>query len=85
MSVAVATSPVIIVTNPAAGFAAHIGDAHIYYPIAAAFTLAAVAGSLPAARLASRLPAGRLRHWFAYLVYAVAVFVVAQSLLNPTS
>ncbi len=85
MSVAVATSLVIIVTNSAAGFAAHIGDAHIDYPIAAAFTLAAVAGSLPAARLASRLPAGRLRHWFAYLVYAVAVFVVAQSLLNPTS
>ena len=85
MSVAVATSLVIIVTNSLAGFAAHIGDAHIDYPIAAAFTLAAVAGSLPAARLASRLPAERLRHWFAYLVFAVAVFVVAQTLLNPTT
>ena len=44
------------------------------------FTLAAVAGSL-AAPLATRLPADRLRRWFAYLVLAVAAFVVIQTLL----
>ena len=85
MTVAVGTSLVIIVINSAAGFAAHAGDAALDYRVAAAFTLAAVAGSLAAARIASRLPAERLRRWFAYLVFAVAAFVAAQALLNPTA
>ena len=34
---------------------------------------------------ASRLPADRLRQWFAYLVFAVAVFVAGQAILNPTT
>ena len=46
-------------------------------------TVAAVAGSLAAARLASRLPGERLRRWFAYLVFAVAVFVIVQAVINP--
>ena len=49
------------------------------------FTLAAVAGSLLAAPLATRLPAHRLRRWFAYLVLAIAAFVVAQALFNPAA
>ena len=85
MTVAVGTSLVIIVINSAAGFAAHAGDAALDYRVAAAFTLAAVAGSLAAARIASRLPAERLRRWFAYLVFAGAAFVAAQALLNPTA
>lgn len=83
MTVAVGTSLAIIVINSAAGFAAHAGDTTIDYGIAASFTVAAIVGSLVAARVATRLPAARLRRWFAYLVFAVAVFVAAQALLNP--
>jgi len=32
--------------------------------------------------LATRLSADRLRRWFAFLVLAIAAFVVAQALLN---
>ena len=85
MTVAVGTSLVIIVINSVAGFAAHAGDADLDYRIALAFTAAAVVGSLASARVASRLPAERLRRWFAYLVFAVAAFVVVQALINPSA
>lgn len=85
MTVAVGTSLVIIVINSVAGFAAHAGDAALDYRIALAFTAAAVVGSLASARVAARLPAERLRRWFAYLVFAVAAFVVVQALINPPS
>jgi uncharacterized protein len=85
MTVAVGTSLVIIVINSVAGFAAHAGDAALDYRIALAFTAAAVVGSLASARVASRLPAERLRRWFAYLVFAVAAFVVVQALINPSA
>jgi hypothetical protein len=85
MTVAVGTSLVIIVINSVAGFAAHAGDAALDYRIALAFTAAAVVGSLASARVAARLPAERLRRWFAYLVFAVAAFVMVQALINPPS
>ncbi len=83
MTAAVGTSLVIIVVNSIAGFAAHAGDATLDYGIAGAFTLAAVAGSLAASRIATRLPAKGLRRAFAYLVFAVAAFVIIQAVLNP--
>lgn len=83
MAVAVGTSLLIIVINSAAGFAAHAGDAQLDYQVAGAFTAAAVIGSLVAARFATRLPADRLRRWFAYLVFAVAAFVIIEAIVNP--
>jgi uncharacterized membrane protein YfcA len=83
MAAALGTSLVVIVLNSAAGFAAHAGGAAIDYRITAAFTLAAIAGSLTAGRLTTRLPADRLRPAFAYLVLAVAALVVAQALFGP--
>ncbi|MFP5372225.1 MAG: sulfite exporter TauE/SafE family protein, partial [Actinomycetes bacterium] len=83
ITVAVGTSLVIIVINSVAGLAAHAGDAALDYPVVGAFTVAAVVGSLAASRLAYRLPAARLRRWFAYLVFAVAAFVIVQSLGDP--
>jgi uncharacterized membrane protein YfcA len=83
MATAVATSLVVIVINSAAGFTAHLSDATIDAGIAVAFTGAAVLGSLAAGRLAPRLPGERLRRWFAYLVLVVAVYVVAQTVLDP--
>ncbi|MFN2494592.1 MAG: sulfite exporter TauE/SafE family protein [Pseudonocardiaceae bacterium] len=84
MPAAVGTSLVIVVINSAAGFAAHAGQATLDYRITGAFTLTAILGSLAAARLATRLPADRLRRWFAYLVLAVAAFVIIQAATNPT-
>ncbi|MCU7729391.1 sulfite exporter TauE/SafE family protein [Actinoplanes sp. KI2] len=80
MPAAVATSLLIIVINSAAGFAAHAGDAPIDYPIATAFTVTAIAGSLAAARLATRVPTRRLQRLFAYLVFGVAAFVVIRTI-----
>ena len=51
MATAVATSLVVIVTNSAAGFTAHLSDTSINAGIAAAFTGAAVLGSLAAGRV----------------------------------
>jgi uncharacterized membrane protein YfcA len=82
MPTAVGTSLVVIVLNSAAGFAAHADDAVVDYRITAAFTLAAITGSLTAGRLATRLPADRLRPAFAYLVLAVAALVITQALLD---
>lgn len=85
MPAAVGTSLLIIVINSAAGFAAHASDATLDYGIAAAFTIAAVAGSLAASKIAARLPAEKLRRAFAYLVFAVAAFVIVQAVLNPAT
>ena len=83
MGIAIGTSLVIIVINSVAGFTAHAGEAALDYPVVGTFTVAAVVGSLAASRLASRLPAARLRRWFAYLVFAVASFVIVQAVINP--
>lgn len=85
MTVAVGTSLLVIVINSAAGFAAHAGDTTLDYRLTAAFTLAAIVGSVTAGQAATRLPADRLRRWFAYFVLAVAAFVTVQTLLNPAA
>ena len=85
MVTATATSLVIIVINSAAGFTAHLGDANLDLQTAAAFTGAAILGSLAAGRLAPHLPSQKLRLWFAYLVLAVAAYVVVQVVISLTS
>lgn len=85
MAVAVGTSLLVIIVNSAAGFAAHAGDTALDHRLTAAFTLAAIVGSMIAGRVATRLPADRLRRWFAYLVLAVAAFVTVQALINPAA
>ena len=82
MATATATSLIVIVINSAAGFTAHLGDANLDLQTAAAFTGAAVLGSLAAGQLAPGLPSQKLRRWFAYLVLAVAVYVAIQATLS---
>ncbi|WP_037970837.1 sulfite exporter TauE/SafE family protein [Streptosporangium amethystogenes] len=82
MTAAVGTSLLIVVVNSAAGFVAHADGADLDYTVIGAFTTAAVIGSLAAARLGRYLDAERLRRWFAYLVLVVAVFVLAQGVLD---
>lgn len=85
MTVAVGTSLVVIAVNSAAGFAAHAGGADLDYALAAVFTAAAIVGSLIAGRIASRLAADTLRRWFAYLVLAVAAYVLLQAVVDPAA
>lgn len=85
MDVAIGTSLLVIVVNSVAGFLAHVGDATLDYGITAAFTVAAVAGSLAAARWAHHVDTDRLRRWFAWFVLAVAAFVVVQALVDPAA
>ncbi|RKS76729.1 hypothetical protein BZB76_2087 [Actinomadura pelletieri DSM 43383] len=85
MTTAIGTSLIIVIVNSAAGFGAHAGDASLDYGVIAAFTAAAITGSLVAARLTRYLDADRLRRWFAYLVLGVAAFVAAQAALSPAA
>jgi uncharacterized membrane protein YfcA len=79
MTVAVGTSLVIVVLNSTAGFVAHAGSVELDWRLLAAFTGAAVAGSLTAGRLARRVDAARLQRGFAWLVLVVATFVAGQA------
>lgn len=82
MGSAVATSLAVIVINSASGFAAHLGDAPLDPGLTLAFAGTAVVGSLIAGRLARQIPTARLQRWFAYLVLAVAAFVLIQVALG---
>lgn len=81
MPIAIGTSLVIIVANSVAGFVSHIGDAGIDWSITAAFAGTAVVTSLVAGHLGTRLDTVRLQRWFAYLVFAVAAYVLVDTIL----
>ncbi len=80
MSVAVGTSLVVIVANSAAGLIAQADGLGGNWALTAAFTGAAIAGSLVAGRLSTRIDTDKLRTWFAYLVFAVAGYVLVDTL-----
>lgn len=80
MPVAVGTSLLIIVANSAAGVVSHLQGLHINWTVAAAFAATATTASLAAGHLGTRLYTGRLQRWFAVLVFAVAAFVVVDTL-----
>ena len=71
---------VIIVVNSAAGFVSHLHGLQIDWAVTASFAGAATVCSLIAGSLATRLHTERLQRWFAYLVFAVATFVVIDTI-----
>ncbi|MFD6677429.1 sulfite exporter TauE/SafE family protein [Rhodococcus zopfii] len=79
MSVAVGTSLVIIVANSAAGLLSHLSGTSIDWAITAAFAGTAIAGSLIAGHLGTRADTDRLQRWFAYLVFAVAAYILVDT------
>ncbi|OAK53837.1 sulfite exporter TauE/SafE family protein [Rhodococcoides kyotonense] len=81
MSVAVGTSLVVIVANSAAGLIAQADGLGGNWALTAAFAGAAIAGSLVAGKLSTRIDTDKLRTWFAYLVFAVAGYVVVDTLV----
>ncbi|MCX2933221.1 sulfite exporter TauE/SafE family protein [Mycobacterium sp. CVI_P3] len=80
MPIAVGTSLLIIVANSAAGVVSHLHRLHIDWGVAAGFAGTAIVASLVAGHLGTRLDTNRLRRWFAVLVFAVAAFIVVDTL-----
>jgi hypothetical protein len=86
MPVAVGTSLVIVLLNSVAGLVAHLrAAAHLNLTITGAFTSGALLAAAMSGPFAARLPPERLRRWFAYLVFAVALFVAGQAILQPAA
>jgi uncharacterized membrane protein YfcA len=81
MPIAIGTSLLIIAANSAGGVFAHLHHAQINWAVTTAFVASAIVGSLLAGQLGTRVDTGRLRHWFAYLVFAVATYVLVDTLL----
>jgi uncharacterized membrane protein YfcA len=81
MPIAIGTSLLIIVANSTAGVLSHVPGASVDWSITAAFVSTAVAGSLIAGHFGTKLDTARLQHWFAYLVFAVACYVVVDTVL----
>jgi uncharacterized protein len=80
MSAAVGTSLVVISMKSFAGLAGYLAVVEIDWPLAAAFTAAAVTGSLAGSRLAARIDQDTLRVAFGWFVVAMGTFVLAQQL-----
>ncbi|MFE3293876.1 sulfite exporter TauE/SafE family protein [Rhodococcus sp. NPDC059234] len=78
MSVAVGTSLVIVTANSGSGLLAYLGNLSLDWGLVAVFTATAIGGSLIAGRYGKKVDTARLQKWFAYLIFAVAVFVLVQ-------
>ncbi|NKY33093.1 sulfite exporter TauE/SafE family protein [Nocardia speluncae] len=80
MPLAVGTSLLIIVANSAAGLVAHLGAGGIDWAVTGLFAGAALAGSLIAGHFGTKTNTERLQRWFAYLVFAVAAYVLVDTI-----
>jgi uncharacterized protein len=81
MSTAIGTSLLIIIANSVAGIASHLDGITVDWQVTAAFVAAAMATSLVAGYLGTRTDTARLQRWFAYLVFAVAAYVLVDTLI----
>ena len=81
MPIAVGTSLLIVAANSAGGVVAHLHGTQINWAVTTAFVASAIVGSLIAGRVGTRIETGRLQHWFAYLVFAVATYVLVDTVL----
>lgn len=80
MSTAVGTSLLIITANSVTGAVSHLHAISVDWSIAIGFVMAAMAASAVAGRVGTRVDTTRLQRWFAYLVLAVAVYVVVDTI-----
>jgi uncharacterized membrane protein YfcA len=81
MSTAIGTSLLIIIANSVAGIVSHLDGIHVDWHVTAAFVAAAMATSLVAGHVGTRTDTDRLQRWFAYLVFAVAAYVLVDTLI----
>lgn len=82
MSTAIGTSLLIIVANSVAGTASHLTGVDVDWSSTAAFIAAAMVASLIAGQVGTKVDTARLQRWFAYLVFAVAAYVVVATVVG---
>ncbi len=76
---AIATSLVVITVTSGAGLIGHLRLTHFDWRIAGIFLALAIVGMLAGRKFASHVETERLRHWFAWFVLVVAIFVIAEN------
>ncbi|MCW5882008.1 MAG: sulfite exporter TauE/SafE family protein [Anaerolineae bacterium] len=84
MTSAVATSLPIIALNSASGFLGHLSQGPLDWGVTLRFVALGAVGVVIGVRLANRVPAYKLRAWFAWFVIAVALYMLARTLLPLT-
>ncbi|WP_052668462.1 sulfite exporter TauE/SafE family protein [Nitriliruptor alkaliphilus] len=81
MATAVGTSLVVIAVKSGAGLLGYLSSTSVDWRLAAAFTAAAIVGSLGGGRLAGRVPDETLRRAFGWFVLAMGVVMIMQQFL----
>ncbi|MGW8946989.1 sulfite exporter TauE/SafE family protein [Streptomyces koyangensis] len=82
MKAAVGTSLLVIIINSLAALAPRTGTADgLDWAVIAPFTGAAILGAWDGKRLAAKLSGNRLQHVFAYVLLAVAAFMLLDTLI----
>ncbi|MEW1893708.1 MULTISPECIES: sulfite exporter TauE/SafE family protein [unclassified Streptomyces] len=82
MKAAVGTSLLVIIINSLAALATRTGTAEgLEWAVIAPFTGAALLGAWDGKRLAAKLTGNRLQHIFAYVLLAVAAFMLLDTLI----
>ena len=67
--------------NSVTGIFAHLQGINVDWQVTAAFVAAAMAASLAAGYFGTKTDTTRLQRWFAYLVFAVAAYVLVDTLI----
>ena len=81
---AISASLIVIAVASAVGALPKVRANQVQWRLAgifAAFVGTAIVGSLIAGHLGSKVDTSRLQHWFAYLVFAVAAYVLLDTLV----
>lgn len=79
MSAAIGTSLLIIIANSVTGIVSHLDAISVDWPVTIAFVAAAMATSLVAAHVGNKADTARLQRWFAYVVFAIAAYVLIDT------
>lgn len=82
MTVAAATSLLIIAINSAVSLVARVGSAHFQWSIIVPFTVAAMLASLAGKMIAGRLPDKVLTRTFAIVLICIGAYVAIQNIVQ---
>ncbi|GAA1712490.1 MULTISPECIES: sulfite exporter TauE/SafE family protein [Dietzia] len=85
MTVAVGTSLLVIAMKSFAGLGGYLTSVSLDWPLVAAVTAAAIAGSFVGIRLTSVVPEKALRKGFGFFVLLMGAFVLSQELPFPAA
>src|SRR5699024_9163280 len=83
MTAAVGTSLLVIAMKSFGGLGGYLTSVSLDWPLVAAVTAAAIAGSFVGVRLISVVPEKALRKGFGYFVLLMGAFVLSQELPSP--